>query len=173
MPDTYCEIQVGGPRAKRRGIALVDVADAEAISVYTWHMTSKGYAARTEEVGGKRQQVRMHRQLLGLMLGDPRQTDHVNGNKLDNRRENLRICTDAQNRQNLYQCGLTRGTYWNPWYNCWGARVMLAGKRHYLGYFDTREEAAAIASAFRREHMPFSADAREGLRNAQGRVDVG
>jgi hypothetical protein len=164
MPDAdYCEIQVGGARAKRRGVALVDAADAEAIGAYHWSMHGKGYVARTIQVGGKRLAVRMHRQLLGLTHGDGVHVDHVNGDKLDNRRVNLRVCTNAENHQNRHERPY-RGATWDAEAKRWRARVRLDWRLHHLGRFATREEAAAVAAAFRREHMPFSADARETSR---------
>jgi hypothetical protein len=161
MPDAdYCEIQVGGHRRNSpRFAALVDAADAEAIGAYRWSMSDHGYAWRTVYVGGKKRHVRMHRQLLGLTPGDGVHVDHINGAKLDNRRGNLRVATHAENQQNRH--GLSyRGASWYARGKCWHAQATLAGNYHHLGYFATREEAAAVAAAFRREHMPFSADAR-------------
>lgn len=164
MPDAaYCEIQLGGPRANsRRGVALVDYADAEAIGACSWFMHSNGYAVRSIQVGGKRLFVFMHRFLLDLTPGDGHQVDHINGDKLDNRRENLRVCTNAQNNQNLHQRGPYRGASWHAQRNRWRAYATLDGKQRHLGYFAAREDAAAAASAFRRNHMPFSSDARLG-----------
>lgn len=124
-------------------------------------MDNNGYAVRYVRVGGKRLVVLMHRFLLDLVPGDGIQADHIHGNRLDNRRQNLRIATNAQNHQNLHWCGPHRGTVWGARRNCWLARVTLDGKTHHLGQFATREEAAAIAAAFRHKHMPYSADARK------------
>jgi hypothetical protein len=158
----YCEIPVGGPHTKRRGVALVDGADAEAVGAYRWCMDGNGYAMRTIRVGGKKLTVLMHRFVLGLGPGDP-DVDHVFGDTLDNRRANLRVATNGENAQNLHQRGPHRGTYWHAPRNRWYAHAKLAGKRHHLGSFATRDEAAGVAAAFRRSHMPFSADARGDL----------
>jgi hypothetical protein len=161
----YVEVQVGGHYANSpRYVALVDHADAEAISAHRWSM-SKGYADRTTWTGGKRLHMLMHRALLGLGPGDP-DVDHVNGDTLDNRRVNLRVANHSQNQQNLHGRPY-RGTTWNAARSLWQAQVVLAGKCHYLGCFATREDAAAVAAAFRRDHMPFSADAR-----ANGSLDL-
>jgi hypothetical protein len=155
----YIEVQIGGARAKRRGVALVDVDDAEQVGAYSWFMDGKGYAMRCTPRGeGKRLFVYLHREILGLVPGDGIQADHINGDKLDNRRVNLRVCTAAENQQNLYRCGPHRGATWGGKH--WQARVMLDGKRHFLGCYATQAEAAAVAAAFRRSHMPFSSDAR-------------
>lgn len=160
MADGCREIQVGGHIGNsQRGVALVDNADAGMIGAHSWSMMH-GYAVRVSRVGGKQRTVRMHRFILGLGPSDP-DVDHVNGNKLDNRRENLRPCTMVQNQQNLHQCGPYRGASWDAENRRWRARVKLNGKQHCLGRFATQAEAAAVAAAFRRTHMPFSADARE------------
>lgn len=160
MPDaTHTKIQVGGPRAKKRGVALVDVVDAKAVGAYSWFMDGQGYAARVTPRGeGKRQYVLMHREILGLTPNDP-DVDHIHGNRLDNRRENLRTCTSAQNQQNRLD-GPYRGVSWDARRNLWLAQAKLDRKSHFLGRFVTQEEAAAASSAFRRKHMPYSSDAR-------------
>jgi hypothetical protein len=102
MPNTpYMAIQVGGHHVdSQRYAALVDVADAEEIGAHPWSMNGTGYAIRQAQVEGKRRGVLMHRQLLGLTHGDGVEVDHINGDVLDNRRENLRVCFRAQNSQN-------------------------------------------------------------------------
>lgn len=82
---------------------MVDEADLELLSRHKWRETFKGgyttYATRAVWSDGKVRQVSMHRQILGLT--DPAvHVDHVNGDGLDNRRENLRICTVSQNMAN-------------------------------------------------------------------------
>lgn len=161
LDEDYREIQIGGHYANsRRGVALVDAADAETVSTYNWSMHGDGYAARETRVGGKRLVVLLHRQLLGLTPGDRLQVDHINGNGLDNRRENMRVCSNAQNQQNRHNLPY-RGTCWDASRNLWRAYVRLAGKEHYLGRFATRTAAAQAAAAYRRVHMPYSADARK------------
>jgi hypothetical protein len=158
--EDYRAVRVGGhQRNSQRFAALVDETDVEAVSGYYWSIDNNGYAYRKTRVDGKTRLVYMHRDLLGLVPGDGLQADHINGDKLDNRRANLRVCTNAQNGQNLHNRPY-RGTSWDAPTNRWRARAKLNGKQHHLGLFVTREEAAAVAATFRREHMPYSADAR-------------
>jgi hypothetical protein len=115
----------------------------------------------------------LHRMILDLAVGDRRQGDHKNGNKLDNRRSNLRIVTYAQNRQNerprKTYAGKApkskhRGVFHRPEAfmakrpngKPWFVKHRLDGKEHLGGSFHTEEEAAAAAVAWRKEHMPFS-----------------
>jgi hypothetical protein len=148
-----------------RGWVLVDVADVEYLGEWRWSFQSQGYAARRE--GSSRRPgsylVLMHRQLLGLERGDDRQADHINRDRLDNRRENLRIVTASQNAQNQGSRGRSsyRGVWWASNIGRWAAEVMLDGRKYSLGYFDDEETAARIASDFRALHMPYSDDARK------------
>jgi hypothetical protein len=158
-----CEIQVGGHRAgSKRYEALVDEADLDMVGAFRWSMSSWGYVVRYTRVGGKRLVVFMHRELLGLTPGDSVQVDHIHGNKLDNRRENLRICTNAQNQQNRrYRPARPyRGASWDAKAKRWKAYATLDYKQRWLGYYSTQEEAAEVAAAFRCELMPYSLDAR-------------
>lgn len=87
-----------------RTYALVDESDYQWLNQWTWRLSSTGYARRGITVGDWREkrivQLRMHREIVGLPLGDPREVDHINGNALDNRRVNLRATTHAENHQN-------------------------------------------------------------------------
>lgn len=73
------------------------------------------------------------------------QVDHRNGQRDDNRWDNLRSATDAQNRQNMAKKRGTRATLqgvtWFPRDQRWMARIGLNYKSHFLGYYDTESEA--------------------------------
>lgn len=87
--------------------------------------------------------------------------DHLDGNPLNNTRENLKITTQAMNTQNRRphgKVGIRGVSYWAGAYH---AQVILKGKRYYLGRFKTAEEAAAVAADFRAKYMPNSKEGRE------------
>ena len=91
--------------------------------------------------------VWMHREILGLDGDDKRRADHINGNTLDNRDENLRIVTVQQNRANsaipeTNKSGF-KGVCWHKTANKWIAYITAKGKRMELGRFDKIEDAAA------------------------------
>ena len=149
------------------GYALVDAEDFAQLSAWRWFVETKGYARRTVNTGTSYIPIRMHREIAGLAREDPRQVDHINGDKLDNRRANLRIVTNAENQQNLTSLRSTntsgyRGVQRNRgrWGKPWLARANVAGRRYALGAYDTAEEADAAVKAFRAQHMPFSSDAQ-------------
>lgn len=104
----------------------------------------------------------LHRLVMGNPAG--KQVDHL-GDSLDNRRSNLCVCSNAENHQNLTpHCDSSsgvRGVYWIANTQLWGARVTIAGKHNNLGSFDTVAEAEAVVKSFRKQHMPFSKEAKE------------
>ena len=80
---------------------LVDKEDQWILDRQNWYIGTSGYVQRPLNFSdGKRRTVLFHRLICGLRKGDKRQVDHINGNKLDNRRVNLRICTRRQNHYN-------------------------------------------------------------------------
>ncbi len=145
--------------------AIVDAADHEWLSQWTWRLSGDGYAMRSERQNGRCRPIRMHRLILGLGMNDPREGDHRNRNRLDYRRTNLRIAErgakDNQQNKPSYAGSSSqyRGVSWARRQRKWVARVRLDGKLHYLGYFADEDEAGAVASAWRAKHMPFSEDA--------------
>jgi hypothetical protein len=102
----------------------------------------------------------MHRELLGLSPGDGLYVDHINRNRRDNRRSNLRVVTKAQQQQNLSGRRGTssryRGVYLNWQTGGWVAQGLLEGKRVNLGTYDSELLAARVAADHRRKHLPYS-----------------
>lgn len=134
-------------------VALVDDEDYEALRTLKWRVQPSGnthYAIANVHNAGRRTTVRMHRMLLsGGMV------DHVNRNGLDNRRENLRVCTPQQNQGNsCKQSDNTsgfKGVCWDKNKSKWRAQIYLAGKKMHVGYYETTQEAAAAYDAKARE----------------------
>jgi hypothetical protein len=153
----------GIPLRRRDGAilyALVDADDFVWLNTWRWGIYSKGYAGRYEADGRTRRY--MHREILGLTRDDERVVDHVNGNTFDNRRANLRVCTQAENAQN--QAGTTRGTSrhrgvsWDAQRGMWRASVFVNGKQIFGGYFAAELRAASAAIDLRTKHMPFETE---------------
>ena len=133
-------------------IALVDDCDFEWLSQYKW-FAMKGsnsphnfYAARHAKVAGRWTTIQMHREILGLKVGDGNIVDHKNWNGLDNRRENLRIANTVINAYNRnFQSNNTsgyRGTYWNKKNKKWTVQLTIDGKFRYFGSFSDPVKAA-------------------------------
>lgn len=139
-------------------VALVDDEDFDYLNQWKWHF-SKGYAARHKPRTEGHALIFMH----CVIMQSPRDkdTDHINGDRLDNRRKNLRICTRAQNIQNRgatikNACGY-KGVCFDKSRNKWSAEINTNKKRIHLGRFDTPEDAArAYDAAARRLHGEFA-----------------
>lgn len=132
--------------------AIIDAADAEWASQFNWSLNAKGYVARGRS-------VLLHRDLLGLIPHDGLFGDHINLNRLDNRRSNLRPATPSESPQNTpHRPGTSRyrGVAWSKAQGQWGAYVSVGRQRHHLGFFDSEEDAAEIAREARATLMPYA-----------------
>ncbi len=145
--------------------AIVDAADVSmllAAASPCWRLNSTGYAETgTPKIGTW---VPMQRLLLGLEKGDPLESDHINGDRVDNRRCNLRAVTHAQNGQNRKLQGGTsrfRGVALNKRTGRWEAYVRTPERRHHIGTYDLEKDAAQAAADARRVLLPFSNPQRE------------
>lgn len=126
--------------------ALVDDEDLDYINQWSWMYCSRGYAKRYGRKGEKPKVIYMHRVVNKTPKG--LETDHINRNKLDNRKRNLRTCTAMQNQHN----SIPRNGGYSKYkgvslYKSTGeyfAQIKINKKRTYLGRFD-KEEAAALA----------------------------
>lgn len=121
------------------GYALVDAADYEWLNQYHWRLVN-GYPCRLDG----RRAVLMHRE---IMEAPPdKVVDHIDGNRCNACRSNLRICTRNENRfnQRKRRTGLSRfkGVTFNKRMRKWAAHYRLNGRLHHLGYFDDEVEAA-------------------------------
>lgn len=109
-----------------------------------WRLSSEGYVVRSEMQDGSKRTIYLHREVAGTPPG--MLTDHINGDRLDNRRSNLRIATPSQNAANSAdrrRRSAYRGVYHHTPTGRWIAQVSDAGRPRHLGIFDTPEEAAA------------------------------
>lgn len=136
-------------------VALVDEEDYDELSRYSWSAAachgSKIVAVRGCRVGGRHRTVFMHRQILGLEHGDPRQADHLSFDTLDNRRANLRIATPAANKRRVPGRGGSSqfvGVTYDKQRGKWRAQIQIDGKVLNLGRYATEVEAAAARDAW-------------------------
>lgn len=148
-------------RAGVCGYSIVDAEDYELASRFRWRKSAGGYARANGKREGQWITVYLHRLILGLEYGDKREADHINGDRLDNRRANLRIVTQAQNMQNrpAHAGGGSsrfRGVHWDNFHQKWRAVVRDGARNHHVGYFADEVQAARAAEAFRSVQMPFA-----------------
>jgi hypothetical protein len=126
-------------------VALIDDGDYEYLSQFAWRCTSNGYA-RTTIAQAKHY---LHHVVLGLRGSYTAQVDHINRNKLDNRKENLRIVTPGENLRNVgLKSNNTSGAtcvYWRKNRRRWIVRI----NNKQQGSFREFSDAAAHAAACR------------------------
>ena len=124
--------------------AIIDDADYDRVSIFKWHLAGSGYAVRFEGARGHQKAIYLHRQLLDAQKGQ--EVDHVNMDKLDDRRENLRFCTRSQNTFNTVKRVTNtsgfKGVFKGKDEIRWRASIKIDGQDIPLGYFDTPVEAA-------------------------------
>lgn len=126
--------------------ALVSDRDYKALSLTPWHIVRNKYhtyAYGRVNIGGKLQRRYMHQ--LIIKPGKGHCVDHRNGNGLDNRRKNLRVCTFSQNQANRVSFIGTskyKGVHWCNTNNRWVAKIMHKRKSIGIGYYKNEKEAA-------------------------------
>lgn len=137
----------------RGQFAIVDECDYESLSQWKWCVKANKYAGR--DVWKTRQCVYMHRSVVGAPAG--MDVDHINGNTLDNRRCNLRVCAHHKNLQNQgKQRGLHtskyKGVSWNARKSKWEARLTVDKKLTFLGNYADESEAARVWDEAAKKH---------------------
>lgn len=128
----------------KNGVTIIDNKDDMYIMYRPWYKSSYGYAVRSSPVGIEF----LHRYIIGAKKGD--EVDHINGDKLDNRKENLRIVSRSENRQNQHQkqrngkhfSSKYKGVYWNKDTKSWRTRITKNRKAYEGGLFNDEKGAA-------------------------------
>lgn len=159
LEDT-ARIPLRGRRGTIRGYALVDTADAAFAKQWRWHLTG-GYAVRTDRSDGQKHTVKLHRAILGLAPWTD-EVDHIDRDRLNCRRANLRVIPKAANRQNKtsYRGSTSRfrGVSWKQANGKWMVQIQVSGKVLYLGLFTDEDEAGRVAREARLRLLPFAVD---------------
>jgi hypothetical protein len=149
--------------------ALVDDDNFEKLNQWNWNF-SRGYATRHIYIGTKRTTVRMHRTILNIPSG--MYPDHIDGNKLNNQKSNLRICTHSQNMMNrkiqANSTGYKGVSYCNTCYKgkkyqYIQAHIRINKKLIYLGTFPDLISAAKAYDAKAKELFGEFARTNESL----------
>lgn len=146
----YYECILKDKNANEVARTKIDKEDREKFKnykLYARHQTGKIYAHFS--VLGTGRKIAVHRFLMGLSevkYSIDQVVDHINGDSLDNRKSNLRICTQHQNAQNMRKKGKIVGVKLLKKYNGYNyskytATIMNNYRSIHLGYFDTKAEA--------------------------------
>lgn len=128
-------------------VAIVDIEDYEYVSKFNWGASHNGwgvwYAVRRPPKG-ERGRIRLHRFILNAP--DDMFVDHINGNGLDCRKSNLRLCTNAENGRNskipITNLSGYKGVCWHKATQKWIVQINVNGKRTHIGLFENKLDAA-------------------------------
>ena len=133
-------------------VALVDTKFAKEINKYKWNASwdRKTGQFRANKYSSKRDGTIGMSRFVAKLAGwkiEGKYIDHINGNTLDNRLCNLRVCTNSQNMQNSKKpnrksSSKFKGVTWDKACNKWHATIMKEYKRYNLGYYNSEIEAA-------------------------------
>ena len=142
---------------------LISEADSD-LAAFSYCVDRYGYAKRTVNCRmakglWRTKNIKLHREVLARIVGREVNSkdicDHINRNRLDNRRENLRVVSLAGNHQNRGPnaggSSSYRGVTWVKKRKKWQSQVGHKGKRYYCGYFGSEHDAAEAAKAKRKE----------------------
>lgn len=138
---------------------LIDESDIDICRVHKWHYQKskeKDYIGTKIKIDGKYKNIKLHRFLLEV--NDPKDiVDHINGNPLDNRRDNLRITDNIGNSQNKKRRSDNTtgavGVDFNKNANKWRAKIIYKGITIHLGYY--KDKFVAMANRIVAEELLF------------------
>ena len=156
------EIELGGYKVQ------IDEEDYERVMEHKWRLHTpdlrrhnhyyfiETYPDRSET----RHTLYLHRFIMNLSLHDGKVVDHINGNTLDNRKCNLRICTKSENAKNMKKhkdnTSGFKGVYPHKVNKTFVAQITVNMKQIYLGSYKTPEEAYAVyCEASKKYHGEF------------------
>lgn len=131
-------------------VAIVDDDDYDELSKYNWVANKPNktcvYARRNSKDGNHY----MHRIITDCPKG--MEVDHINGDKLDNRKLNLRICTHSNNGKNMKPwskgtSSIYKGVCWENFTSRWKAEITIDRKHITLGRFSNEADAALAYNA--------------------------
>ena len=157
------KIQLNGNRYRNnpvRGYVLVDDDDYLYLTQFKWHVSWNGYAKRTiVKNKGNFGMVTMARDVMGATIGEF--IDHIDGNKLNNQKNNLRFATKSQNGMNRkaprHNISGYKGVYFDSPTKKWRAEIGFGGARKKLGRFLFIEDAVrAYNIAAKKYHGEFA-----------------
>jgi hypothetical protein len=163
---TFCLLPLKARDGTIVAFTKLDADDYEDFSRWAWRLSTDGYAVRNRGTGKDKRTIRLHREVN--RTPDGLVTDHINGDKLDNRKSNLRSATVEQNNANSAdrpRKSEYRGVYWQKNAGKWISQISDQGKVKHLGIFEDEasaaeaydKEAIALRGEFARLNLPRAA----------------
>lgn len=147
IPDAkLIKLSLRGNRGSGKTAIVDNDAAGQLAATHKWYLSAKGYVMLSRPVDGE---TYLHRFIAKPLAGF--HVDHANGNKLDNRRENLRVCTQEENNRNI----ATKRSHSRQPYKgvratatrMWNARIRFKGKEIHIGNYTSAMDAAIAYDA--------------------------
>ena len=134
--EDYAEIIMYNKSNEEVGRTIIGLEDIDEIKNIKWHIDKNGYCYN-KDFG------LLHRYLTNP--NDNMVVDHINGNKLDNRKSNLRICTQSENNKNAKKHKRNTSSQYkgvSKYNNRWRVGISVNNKRKHIGYFNDELDAS-------------------------------
>lgn len=139
--DDICYIDCYNKTGNITGTILIDTDDLEMVSKYQWHIEHSRKNLSYAQANIEKSTIRIHRLIMNTTL----QVDHINHNGLDNRKSNLRVCTNQENNFNKLHRRNPKSGYTGIRYNeksqSYYVRIMVNKKEISLGHYKILEDA--------------------------------
>lgn len=148
------KLYLSGKRGKDL-YTLIDDEDYDLVKNFSWSLSTKGYAQayvpKKYRDKYKIEMIHMQKLLMFDKIKEGTFVDHINRNKLDNRKCNLRIVSMSENNQNRGKIYFNnenkitskyKGVFWDR--TRWRAAITVHGKKIYLGSYQEEEQAAEV-----------------------------
>ena len=174
----YLELSRRGPHEQKR-FALIDQDDYERLAKTKWFACRSGkslYATATSIRHLAKHHLQMHRYVLRAEPGQ--MVDHISGDTLDNRKQNLRIVTPTENARNSRRqtfpgkTSVFKGVSWSERDGRWHAQITDQGQNISLGLFDDAQNAARAYDAAALERFGEYARTNEMMRLFDGEMYI-
>ena len=142
--ETYAEVIIRNKQGEECARSLIDLEDVDLVSKYKWCANSHGYVLCRET------NMFLHKLVMNDINND-RTIDHINRNRLDNRKSNLRYATPQQNCMNKSKQSNNTSGYpgvsWRKDRNKWRAFITVDRKQIALGLYENKEDAITARKA--------------------------
>jgi hypothetical protein len=154
-------------KTSKQNSILIDDDDYEYASKFKWS-ESNGYAVRGTNINNQSKGYKLHREVMGV-VDSLKHIDHIDGNRLNNQKANLRICNATQNQQNRVGVQANnksgyKGVSWCRRSKKWMAQIRVNTKTKFLGYYTDPKEAAKVYNQNATKYFGEFAHLNEGVK---------